>query len=102
MIAADVRLSRQAEIIRSIPGMGPVNVLAILTGLKEIGRLNGKEAAALMVARQDRELPFVEQMALRLHLAVCDACPRFERQLDFMRRAFGRWRHQAGDDGPAA
>jgi len=47
MIAADARLSRQAEIIRSIPGMGPVNVLAILTGLKEIGRLNGKEAAAL-------------------------------------------------------
>jgi transposase len=47
MIAADARLARQAEIIRSIPGMGPVNVLAILTGLREIGRLNGKEAAAL-------------------------------------------------------
>jgi transposase len=47
MIAADALLARQAEIIRSIPGMGPVNVLAILTGLKEIGQVNGKEAAAL-------------------------------------------------------
>jgi transposase len=47
MIAADPLLARQAVIIRSIPGMGPVNVLAILTGLKEIGQINGKEAAAL-------------------------------------------------------
>jgi transposase len=47
MIAADPFLARQAVIIRSIPGMGPVNVLAILTGLKEIGQINGKEAAAL-------------------------------------------------------
>ena len=47
MIAADAVLARQAAIIRSIPGMGPVNVLAILTGLREIGRINGKEATAL-------------------------------------------------------
>lgn len=47
MIAADPVMARHAVIIRSIPGMGPVNVLAILTSLREIGRLNGKEAAAL-------------------------------------------------------
>jgi transposase len=47
MIAADPVMARQAVIIQSIPGMGPVNVLAILTGLREIGRLNSKEAAAL-------------------------------------------------------
>jgi transposase len=47
MIVADPTLARHAEIIRSIPGMGPVNVLAILTGLREIGQINGKEAAAL-------------------------------------------------------
>ena len=56
-----------------------------------------KEVAALLVARQDRALPFVDQVALRLHLAACEACPRFERQLDLMRAAFGRWRQQAGD-----
>jgi transposase len=47
MIAADPVLARRAAIIQSIPGMGQVNVLAILTGLKEIGRLTSKEAAAL-------------------------------------------------------
>ena len=47
MIAADPVLVRRAAIIRSIPGMGPVNVLAILTGLREIDRIDGKEATAL-------------------------------------------------------
>lgn len=47
MIAADPVLARRSEIIRSIPGMGPVNVLALLTSLREIGQLNSKEAAAL-------------------------------------------------------
>ena len=56
-----------------------------------------KEVAALLVAREDRELPVVDRVALRLHLAACEACPRFERQLDLMRQAFGRWRHQAAD-----
>jgi len=54
-----------------------------------------KEAAALMVARQDRQLPMVERLALRLHLAACSACPLFERQLLTMRRALQRWRHHS-------
>jgi hypothetical protein len=52
-----------------------------------------KEASALMVAREDRALPLVERVALRLHLAACSACPVFERQLLTMRNAFQRWRH---------
>ena len=52
-----------------------------------------KEAAALMVAREDRPLPPVERVALRLHLTICKACPVFERQLLTMRNAFARWRH---------
>jgi hypothetical protein len=51
-----------------------------------------KEAAALMVAREDRPLPLGERLALRLHLAYCGACPRFERQLETMRLALRRWR----------
>lgn len=47
LIAGDPAMTRQSAVIRSIPGMGPVNALAILTGLREIGQLNGKEAAAL-------------------------------------------------------
>ena len=60
-----------------------------------------KEAAALLVAREDRALPLVDRVALRLHLAACGACPVFEQQLLTMRQAFGRWRHYGGGDGPA-
>jgi len=52
-----------------------------------------KEVTALLVAREDRELPVIERLALRLHLAVCTACPVFERQLLTMRNALQRWRH---------
>jgi hypothetical protein len=56
-----------------------------------------KEASALLVAREDRALPMVERVALRLHLAACSACPRFEHQLAVMRQALKRWREDAGD-----
>ena len=52
-----------------------------------------KEVSALLVAREDRALPVVERLALRLHLAACQACPKFERQLLTMRNAFRSWRH---------
>jgi putative zinc finger protein len=52
-----------------------------------------KEVTALLVAREDRELPVIERLALRLHLAVCTACPVFERQLLTMRNAMQRWRN---------
>jgi Putative zinc-finger len=57
-----------------------------------------KQAAALMVAREDRALPLADRLALRLHLAACDACPVFERQLRLMREALGRWRHYRGEE----
>lgn len=57
-----------------------------------------KEAVALMIAREDRELPRLERWALRLHLAMCKACPSFERQLLTMRQAMGAWRHYSDDE----
>ncbi len=57
-----------------------------------------KEAAALMVAREDRTLPLADRVALRLHLAACKACPAFERQLLTLRQALGHWRHYAAGD----
>ncbi|MDB5873293.1 MAG: zinc-finger family protein [Ramlibacter sp.] len=57
-----------------------------------IMRRTCKEVAALLVAREDRDLPAIERMALRLHLAACTACPIFERQLLTMRNALQRWR----------
>jgi len=58
-----------------------------------------KEVAALLVAREDRQLPALERLALRLHLAACRACPKFERQLLTMRNALKQWRHYAEPDG---
>ena len=58
-------------------------------------RRSCKEVSALLVAREDRALPVVERLALRLHLAACNACPKFERQLLTMRNAFHSWRNYA-------
>ena len=52
-----------------------------------------KQAAALMVAREDRALPWKDRLALRLHLLACKACPRFERQLLGMRNQLKQWRN---------
>jgi hypothetical protein len=61
-------------------------------------RRSCKEVSALLIAREDRALPWRERVALRLHLAMCEACPRFERQLLTMRNAMGRWRAYTEDD----
>jgi hypothetical protein len=61
-----------------------------------------KEAAALLVAREDRPLPTVERLALRLHLAACSACPQFARQLSVMREALARWREHSEENSPPA
>ena len=51
-----------------------------------------KEVTALLVAREDRRLPVADRVALRLHMAACQACPRMEKQMLTMRRAFQAWR----------
>lgn len=56
-----------------------------------------REAAALLVAQEDRALPWADRVALRLHLLACKACPRFERQLLIMRNATRQWRNYTGD-----
>lgn len=58
-----------------------------------------KEAAALLLTREDQNLRMRERLALRLHLAICAACPRFERQLLTMRSAMKQWRNYE-DDAP--
>jgi hypothetical protein len=52
-----------------------------------------REAAALLVAREDRALSLPDHVALKLHLMACNACPRFENQLLTMRAAMKQWRH---------
>ena len=61
--------------------------------LRKVPRMrNCKEVTALVVAREDRELPAVEQAALRMHMVICKACPIFERQMLTMRHAMEQWR----------
>ncbi len=49
--------------------------------------LTCREATRLISDAQDRDLGALERVALRLHVAVCDACTRFAKQLAFLRRA---------------
>lgn len=60
-------------------------------------RRSCKEAAALLVAREDRALSLPDTVALRLHLMACKACPQFENQMLTMRQAMAQWR-QASDE----
>jgi len=61
-------------------------------------KLTCKQAAALMIAREDRALPLSNRAALRLHLAICAACPRYERQLLTLRNAMKQWRGYVDGD----
>lgn len=55
-------------------------------------RHNCKTVTALVLAGLDRDLGFFERLAVRLHMKVCAACPRFARQVTLMREAMPRWR----------
>jgi hypothetical protein len=72
-----------------------------MAGMKfKLLRRTCKQAAALLVAREDRALGLADTVALRLHLMACKACPRFEKQMLTMRQAMAQWRQpQDAADG---
>jgi hypothetical protein len=53
---------------------------------------NCREVTQLVLAGEDRRLGLVERLAVRLHMRICDACPRFTRQVALLRQALPRWR----------
>lgn len=61
-----------------------------------------REISALVLAREDRLLGLPERLAIRLHFLICEACPRFERQVLTMRLAMNNWRHYREDDSDEA
>lgn len=64
-------------------------------------RRSCREVTHLVLEGLDRELPLGERLAVRLHMLICKACPRFEHQARFMRSAMGRWKTYAeGDEAP--
>lgn len=54
-------------------------------------RLTCKQASRLISEEMERRLSFAERVALRLHVRICDACARFTRQMQFLRRALQRF-----------
>ncbi|MBK7006917.1 MAG: zf-HC2 domain-containing protein [Burkholderiales bacterium] len=57
-----------------------------------------REVATILVAREDRVLSLADRLALRIHMAICDACPRFENQMLTMRNGLRQWRNYTGPD----
>lgn len=57
-----------------------------------------REVAAILVAREDRKLGLGDRLALRIHMVICDACPRFERQMLTMRNSLARWRNYTANE----
>lgn len=62
--------------------------------------LSCKEATRLMSDVRERELRLGERLQLKLHLAICDGCANFRRQMDFLHRACRGYlkRQGFGDD----
>jgi Putative zinc-finger len=56
-----------------------------------------KETTALLLAREDRRLSMADRLAVKVHLAVCNNCPKFENQLRVMRQAMQNWRNYSDE-----
>lgn len=60
---------------------------------KALGHLlSCKDVTHLVSQMQERQLGPFERWALRLHLAVCEACAHFEAQMRFLRDAMRKYR----------
>ena len=49
--------------------------------------LTCKEVSRLVSQGLDRRLGFIERLRLRVHLAICDGCANFKKQVEFLRKA---------------
>ena len=50
-----------------------------------------REAARLITVSYQRPLSWREQMSLRVHLAICDACRNFKKQMNLLTDAAQRF-----------
>lgn len=59
-----------------------------------------KEVHRLVSEAMDRDLSLTERLRVRMHLLICVACTRFERQMALLRSALRRFPADAapGDD----
>jgi len=57
--------------------------------------LSCKQATRLVSQGLDRELGFTERVRLRVHLAICDGCTNFSKQVALLRRAMAKLAEQS-------
>jgi predicted anti-sigma-YlaC factor YlaD len=57
--------------------------------------LSCKQVARLVSQGLDRKLGLTERVQLRVHLAICDGCTNFSRQVAFVREALARLAEQS-------
>jgi len=57
--------------------------------------LSCKQVTRLVSQGLDRELAFADRVRLRVHLAICDGCTNFSRQLAVLRAAMARLAEQS-------
>lgn len=60
-------------------------------------KVNCREVTHLLLHAEDKPLPWLDRLRIRLHMRICATCPRFARQLGVMRDAFAQLR-RAQDD----
>ncbi len=53
---------------------------------------NCKEVTRLVLMAEDTTLSLGSRLAVRFHMLICKACPKFADQLSLMRKASARWR----------
>ena len=59
-----------------------------------------REVTHLLLEAEGRRLSMIERLALRVHMLICDTCPRFLGQVRLMRKALDRWHHYVEDEAP--
>ena len=50
-------------------------------------------AAATLAPGLSTLWPFIDRVAVRVHMFICDACPKFLAQVGLMRQAMDQWRN---------
>lgn len=60
--------------------------------------LTCKQASQLVSNALDRPLTWSERLQLKLHLLICNACRRFNQQLQLLRTVLQRTRNQIEND----
>jgi hypothetical protein len=59
---------------------------------KKILKRSCREVSRLISDMQERPLGWYDRLLLRTHLTICDNCNEFVEQVQFMRRAMGKWK----------